>query len=76
MKLYNKIQPEMIKHREFRNKAEEIYEKEKGDGTQGCERFKVECMEAAVKTKSKSEKKREKKRKIIENLEDMKKLQR
>ena len=33
MKLYNKIQPEMIKHREFKYKAKEIYEKKKGNGT-------------------------------------------
>ena len=52
----------MIKHREFKYKAEEIYEIKKGNGTQGCEIFKVECMEAAFKTKRNLIKRKERKR--------------
>ena len=72
---YNKMNTEIIKDEKFKEIVKQHYDNERNNGIEGYERFKVKCVESALKLNKRHKKKEKKDKTTVNNeLELMRRL--
>ena len=72
---YAKMHTDIIADKDFHNIVRKLYNKEKENGIDGYERFKVECVNSANKMKKKQTKEAKRNRdNIVKEIDEMRKI--